>query len=267
MASRPVVACEVALDVSIGGHKIINDMKNCDSCNNQLKITKFKALMSEAHNMKTCCEITSPPLTIFPPKLMELQCEAVMNNYSSRGEMFSALAMGKLAYSHHVGQYKVHLVNRNLWNEYESKQLNKPQNDMEAINADYEKYFGIEEFDDNLSANYNDIDDMCEQKMDIDDVSISSGINDNFPSTDQEMSVNEENYASPSLLQQDYEFEEDFDLLYSDEESEESRLEHNQPKEKIDITDDCGVTVSPNNPLWKMSVVKHLMSGNKIAVW
>jgi len=184
----------------------------------------------------------------------------VKNNYSSRGEMFSALAMSKLAHSYSYGQYKVHLVNRDLWNDYEKEQLNKEQNEMEVNNIAHEKYFGTKDFDVILSDNDNN--DMRENEMDINDVPLSSEINASYSSMDQKTCDNRNTSALPSSLQCDEEFEEDDSVVYELNESEKKPL-----KQKIDIIDNCGLTVYPNNPLFQMSIVKHLMSGNQIAVW
>jgi len=253
MALQPVKVCDVAMDLGVstnGGYEIINGSINIDICKKSIGLARYRIIKNECNWSKNFNEKYLRQ-NIFPPDIEQLHTEAVVNGYSSHGEMFSALTMAKLASLHQSNQSKVYLVKRDLWTEHE-KQIMQKAADKIHNKTIYKRYFDTESYNNILVGNGidNDRQGIEESIEKTTNISQQYGIRDRITSRDQPIDniINEDDIST------------DIEMDNSDEDSDKYEL-------KEELVESHQIDVDPNSPLWKMTVVHHLMRGNLIAVW
>jgi len=129
MAMRPILICEVAEGGAAKcGSESINGTEKNDDLNSVMEST-IKRGISKAVSQNNIW-----PQHYEPPTLMDLQDQVIRSSYSSMGEMFSSLAMAKIASLYQCGRYKVRLLNRPLiFGNEASENIHIGKNNMDSL--------------------------------------------------------------------------------------------------------------------------------------
>lgn len=260
MATHPVMKCEVAMDLGVitrNGYTFNNGSVSQKAYKKARDMAMFRAIK---HDLKQDISKSNLPVSVFPPDIKEMQRVAVINEFSGHGEMFSALAMATLASWYTYGQYRVYLVNRHLLTELEKTNFTEIYGTtaINGINTESENTFVPENshclFDSKDSSDTKELvgnENVLSQQLKMSDQEVDSrSIDDNRSLMDD----NYRNSASHSSLQQN-------------EQSTENQSKFKGFRTYGRPDDEFNVTIDRDDPLWKMSVVQHLMSGHNIAVW